>query len=173
VKKSGHAADPWPLVMRSVLVPAALIDEPLLGRCTWEQLQLCHQSEPLNERATITVSTDCAPGAKFRVGHAALTMAEYFRDDEQRHVLLLVDNIFRFIQAGMEVSGLMGQMPSRLGYQPTMGTELARLKERIANKDTGAITSIQAVYVPADDFTDPAAMHTFSHLSASIVRSAE
>jgi len=111
------------------------------------------------------------PGARFRVGHAALTIAEYFRDDEHRDVLLLVDNIFRFIQAGMEVSGLMGQMPSRLGYQPTMGTELAQLEERIANTDTGAITSIQAVYVPADDFTDPAAVHTFSHLSASIVLS--
>ncbi len=111
------------------------------------------------------------PGARFRVGHVALTMAEYFRDDEHRDVLLLIDNIFRFIQAGMEVSGLMGQMPSRLGYQPTMGTELAGLEERIANTDTGAITSIQAVYVPADDFTDPAAVHTFSHLSASIVLS--
>jgi F-type H+-transporting ATPase subunit beta len=111
------------------------------------------------------------PGARFRVGHAALTMAEYFRDDEHRDVLLLVDNIFRFIQAGMEVSGLMGQMPSRLGYQPTMGTELSSLEERIANTDAGAITSIQAVYVPADDFTDPAAVHTFSHLSASIVLS--
>ena len=111
------------------------------------------------------------PGARFRVGHAALTMAEYFRDDEHRDVLLLVDNIFRFIQAGMEISGLMGQMPSRLGYQPTMGTELSGLEERIANTDSGAITSIQAVYVPADDFTDPAAVHTFSHLSASIVLS--
>jgi F-type H+-transporting ATPase subunit beta len=111
------------------------------------------------------------PGSRFRVGHTALTMAEYFRDDEHRDVLLLIDNIFRFIQAGMEVSGLMGQMPSRLGYQPTMGTELSGLEERIANTDTGAITSIQAVYVPADDFTDPAAVHTFSHLSASIVLS--
>ncbi|AGF77552.1 ATP synthase, F1 beta subunit [Desulfocapsa sulfexigens DSM 10523] len=111
------------------------------------------------------------PGSRFRVGHAALTMAEYFRDDEHRDVLLLIDNIFRFIQAGSEVSGLMGQMPSRLGYQPTMGTELSSLEERIANTDTGAITSIQAVYVPADDFTDPAAVHTFSHLSASIVLS--
>lgn len=111
------------------------------------------------------------PGARFRVGHAALTMAEYFRDDEHRDVLLLVDNIFRFIQAGAEISSMMGQMPSRLGYQPTMGTELSQLEERIANTDTGAITSIQAVYVPADDFTDPAAVHTFSHLSASIVLS--
>jgi F-type H+-transporting ATPase subunit beta len=111
------------------------------------------------------------PGARFRVGHAALTMAEYFRDDEHRDVLLLIDNIFRFIQAGMEVSGLLGQMPSRLGYQPTMATELAGLEERIANTAAGAITSIQAVYVPADDLTDPAAVHTFSHLSASIVLS--
>lgn len=111
------------------------------------------------------------PGSRFRVGHAALTMAEYFRDDEQRDVLLLIDNIFRFIQAGMEVSGLMGQMPSRLGYQPTLETELSKLEERIANTNSGAITSIQAVYVPADDLTDPAAVHTFSHLSASIVLS--
>ena len=111
------------------------------------------------------------PGSRFRVGNAALTMAEYFRDNEHRDVLLLIDNIFRFIQAGSEVSGLMGQMPSRLGYQPTMGTELSGLEERIANTATGAITSIQAVYVPADDFTDPAAVHTFSHLSASIVLS--
>ena len=111
------------------------------------------------------------PGSRFRVGHAALTMAEYFRDEEHRDVLLLIDNIFRFIQAGAEVYGLMGQMPSRLGYQPTMGTELAQLEERIANTESGAITSIQAVYVPADDFTDPAAVHTFSHLSASIVLS--
>jgi len=111
------------------------------------------------------------PGARFRVGHAALTMAEYFRDDEHRDVLLLIDNIFRFIQAGMEVSGLMGQMPSRLGYQPTLETELSKLEERIANTDAGAITSIQAVYVPADDLTDPAAVHVFSHLSGSIVLS--
>ncbi|CAM5183680.1 ATP synthase subunit beta OS=Castellaniella sp OX=1955812 GN=atpD PE=3 SV=1 [Castellaniella denitrificans] len=111
------------------------------------------------------------PGARLRVGHAALTMAEYFRDDEHRDVLLLIDNIFRFIQAGMEVSGMLGQMPSRLGYQPTLGTDLSQLEERIANTDNGAITSIQAVYVPADDFTDPAAVHTFSHLSASIVLS--
>jgi F-type H+-transporting ATPase subunit beta len=111
------------------------------------------------------------PGARFRVGQVAMTMAEYFRDDEHRDVLLLIDNIFRFIQAGSEVSGLIGQMPSRLGYQPTMGTELSGLEERIANTDAGAITSIQAVYVPADDFTDPAAVHTFSHLSASVVLS--
>ena len=111
------------------------------------------------------------PGARFRVGHAALTMAEYFRDEQHKDVLLLIDNVFRFIQAGMEVSGLMGQMPSRLGYQPTLGTELSKLEERIANTDTGAITSIQAVYVPADDLTDPSAVHTFSHLSASIVLS--
>jgi F-type H+-transporting ATPase subunit beta len=111
------------------------------------------------------------PGSRFRVGHVALTMAEYFRDDEHRDVLLLIDNIFRFIQAGMEVSGLLGRMPSRLGYQPTMGTELSGLEERIANTHAGAITSIQAVYVPADDLTDPAAVHVFSHLSASIVLS--
>jgi len=111
------------------------------------------------------------PGSRFRVGHAALTMAEYFRDDERQDVLLLIDNIFRFIQSGQEVSGLMGQLPSRLGYQPTLATELAALEERICNTTMGAITSIQAVYVPADDFTDPSAVHTFGHLSASIVLS--
>jgi F-type H+-transporting ATPase subunit beta len=111
------------------------------------------------------------PGARFRVGHAALSMAEYFRDDARQDILLLVDNIFRFIQAGMEVSGLMGRVPSRLGYQPTLGTELAELEERICNTASAAITSVQAVYVPADDFTDPAAVHTFGHLSSSIVLS--
>jgi F-type H+-transporting ATPase subunit beta len=111
------------------------------------------------------------PGCRFRVGHTALTMAEYFRDDEHRDVLFLVDNIFRFIQAGMEVSGLLGQMPSRLGYQPTMATELSALEERVSNTTAGAITSIQAVYVPADDLSDPAAVHVFAHLSASIVLS--
>ncbi|NEQ08173.1 MAG: F0F1 ATP synthase subunit beta [Moorea sp. SIO4E2] len=111
-----------------------------------------------------------SPGVRFRVGHAALTMAEYFRDNN-KNVLLMIDNIFRFIQAGSEVSGLMGQLPSRVGYQPTLATELAELEERICNTKRGSITSVQAVYVPADDFTDPAAVHTFSHLSASIVLS--
>ncbi|MFC1895458.1 F0F1 ATP synthase subunit beta [Thermodesulfobacteriota bacterium] len=111
------------------------------------------------------------PGARFRVGHTALTMAEYFRDDLGQDVLLLIDNIFRFIQAGMELSGLMGRLPSRLGYQPTMSTELAEIEERISSSKKASITSIQAVYIPADDLTDPAATHTFSHLSASIVLS--
>ncbi|MCJ7712480.1 MAG: F0F1 ATP synthase subunit beta [Chloroflexi bacterium] len=111
------------------------------------------------------------PGARLRVGHVALTIAEYFRDERRRDVLLLIDNIFRFVQAGSEVSGLMGQIPSRLGYQPTLATELAELEERICSTPSGAITSIQAVYVPADDFTDPAAVHTFGHLSATIVLS--
>ena len=112
-----------------------------------------------------------SPGARFRTGHAALTMAEYFRDDAHQDVLLLIDNIFRFIQAGSEVSGLMGQLPSRLGYQPTLATELADLEERICSTPSAGITSVQAVYVPADDFSDPSAVHTFSHLSASIVLS--
>ncbi len=112
-----------------------------------------------------------SPGVRFRVGHAAMTIAEYFRDDARRDVLLLIDNIFRFVQAGSEVSGLLGRIPSRVGYQPTLGTELAALEERIASTASGAITSVQAVYVPADDFTDPAATHTFAHLSASITLS--
>ena len=111
------------------------------------------------------------PGARFRVGHTALTIAEYFRDDLGQDVLLLIDNIFRFIQAGSELSGLLGRLPSRMGYQPTMATELAELEERISSTRNAAITSIQAVYVPADDLTDPSAVHTFSHLSASIVLS--
>ncbi len=111
------------------------------------------------------------PGARYLVGHSALTMAEYFRDDARQDVLLLIDNIFRFVQAGSEVSGLLGKMPSRVGYQPTLSTEIAELQERISNTATGAITSIQAVYVPADDFTDPSATHTFAHLSASIILS--
>jgi F-type H+-transporting ATPase subunit beta len=111
------------------------------------------------------------PGARFRVGHAALTVAEYFRDVAKRDVLLLVDNVFRFVQSGMEVSGLLGQVPSRVGYQPTLATELAALEERISSTQHSSITSVQAVYVPADDLTDPSATHIFAHLSASVVLS--
>ena len=136
-----------------------------------ELYQEMKEAGVLKDMVMVFAQMNEQPGARFRVAHAALTMAEYFRDDEQKDVLLLIDNIFRFIQAGMEVSGLMGQMPSRLGYQPTLETELSKLQERIANTSAGAITSIQAVYVPADDLTDPAAVHTFAHLSASIVLS--
>ena len=129
------------------------------------------RSGVLGNMAMVFGQMNEAPGCRFLVGHTALTMAEYFRDVEKVDVLLLIDNIFRFIQAGSEVAGLMGLMPSRMGYQPTLATELSSLEERIASTDTGAITSIQAVYVPADDFTDPAAVHTFNHLSASIVLS--
>lgn len=111
------------------------------------------------------------PGARFRVGMTALTMAEYFREEKKKDVLMLIDNIFRFIQAGSEVSGLMGQIPSKVGYQPTLATEIAEMEERICSTDNGSITSVQAVYVPADDFTDPSAVHTFSHFSSSIVLS--
>ncbi|MGD2082022.1 MAG: F0F1 ATP synthase subunit beta [Chromatiales bacterium] len=111
------------------------------------------------------------PGARFRVGHAALTIAEHFRDRLHTDCLLLIDNIFRFVQSGTEVSGLMGRIPSRVGYQPTLATELAELEERIASSASGSITSVQAVYVPADDMTDPSATHTFAHLSASVVLS--
>ena len=129
------------------------------------------QSGVLDNMAMVFGQMNEAPGCRFLVGHTALTMAEYFRDDTKTDVLLLIDNIFRFIQAGSEVAGLMGLMPSRLGYQPTLATELSSLEERITSTDNGSITSIQAVYVPADDFTDPAAVHTFKHLSASIVLS--
>ena len=112
-----------------------------------------------------------SPAVRFRTGHAAMTMAEYLRDERHMDVLVLIDNIFRFIQAGAEVSGLLGNIPSRVGYQPTLASELAELQERISSTASGSITSIQAVYVPADDFTDPAATHTFAHLSSSIVLS--
>jgi len=129
------------------------------------------EAEVLNKAVLVFGQMNEPPGVRFRVGHTALTVAEYFRDQSRQDVLLLIDNIFRFIQAGAEVSGLMGQIPSRVGYQPTLATELAELEERICSSPSGSITSIQAVYVPADDFTDPAASHTFGHLSASIVLS--
>jgi F-type H+/Na+-transporting ATPase subunit beta len=114
---------------------------------------------------------DEPPGARLRVGHTGLTIAEFFRDVAHQDVLLLIDNIFRFAQAGMEVSGLLGRLPSRLGYQPTLASELSELEERISSTRSASITSVQAVYVPADDFTDPAVTHTFTHLSASVVLS--
>jgi F-type H+-transporting ATPase subunit beta len=110
-------------------------------------------------------------GVRFRVAHAALTMAEYFRDDLKQDVLLMIDNIFRFVQAGSEVAGSMGRIPSRVGYQSSLNQDIAALQERIASSPNAAITSIQAVYVPADDFTDPSAAATFTHLSATVVLS--
>ncbi len=110
-------------------------------------------------------------GVRFRVAQAALTIAEYFRDDLKQDVLLMIDNIFRFVQAGSEVAGLMGRIPSRVGYQSSLGQDLAALQERIASTPAASITSIQAVYVPADDFTDPSAAETFAHLSATVVLS--
>merc|ERR1712207_80611 len=111
------------------------------------------------------------PGARMRVGLTALTMAEYFRDVDRQDVLLFVDNIFRFVQAGSEVSALLGRMPSAVGYQPTLATEMGVLQERITSTNEGSITSIQAVYVPADDLTDPAPATTFAHLDATTVLS--
>ena len=128
-------------------------------------------SNVLDKAVLVFGQMDEQPGARLRVGHSALTMAEWFRDERNQDVLLLVDNIFRFVQAGAEVSALLGQVPSRLGYQPDLETTLAELEERIASTDAGAITSVQAVYVPADDLTDPAAVHVFGHLSASVVLS--
>jgi F-type H+/Na+-transporting ATPase subunit beta len=111
------------------------------------------------------------PGARWRVGHSALTIAEYFRDELHRNVLLLMDNVFRFVQAGSEVSGLLGRLASRVGYQPTLATEVAALQERIASVGSAAVTAIEAVYVPADDFTDPAVTTIASHLDSVIVLS--
>jgi|TARA_B110000977_G_scaffold170744_1_gene221725 F-type H+-transporting ATPase subunit beta len=111
------------------------------------------------------------PGARMRIGLTALTMAEYFRDINKQDVLLFIDNIFRFVQAGSEVSALLGRMPSAVGYQPTLSTEMGGLQERITSTTRGSITSIQAVYVPADDLTDPAPATTFAHLDATTVLS--
>src|SRR4029078_10311167 len=111
------------------------------------------------------------PGARFRVALTGLTMAEYFRDQEKKNVLLFIDNIFRLVQAGSEVSAILGRMPSAVGYQPTLASEMGAFQERITSTINGSITSIQAVYVPADDITDPAPATTFLHLDASTVLS--
>ena len=111
------------------------------------------------------------PGARARVGLTALTVAEYFRDEEGKDVLLFIDNIFRFMQANSEVSALLGRMPSAVGYQPTLGTDMGELQERITTTKKGSITSVQAIYVPADDLTDPAPATTFAHLDATTVLS--
>src|SRR3989441_5683351 len=111
------------------------------------------------------------PGARARVGLSALTVAEYFRDDEGKDVILFIDNIFRFVQANSEVSALLGRMPSAVGYQPTLGTDIGELQERITTTKKGSITSVQAIYVPADDLTDPAPATTFAHLDATTVLS--
>lgn len=125
----------------------------------------------LDRTAMVFGQMDAPPGTRLRVPHAALTIAEHFRDDEKTDVLLLIDNIFRFVQAGMETSSLIGRVPSRVGYQPTLATELAEIEERIASTTAGAITSIQAVYVPADDLNDPGAAAVMEHLDARVILS--
>ncbi|CAK0753304.1 ATP synthase F1 complex subunit beta [uncultured Gammaproteobacteria bacterium] len=136
-----------------------------------ELLQELNSSGVIKRTALIFGQMNEPPGARWRVGLSGLTVAEYFRDERHQDVLLLMDNVFRFVQAGTEVSGLLGRLPSRVGYQPTLATEIAALQERIASVGDAAITSIQAVYVPADDYTDPAVAETFSHLDSSIVLS--
>ena len=136
-----------------------------------EMYRAMEESGVLAKAVLIYGQMDEPPGARFSVGHAALSVAEYFRDVSKHDVLLLIDNVFRFVQSGTEVSGLMGRIPSRVGYQPTLASELAELEERIASSASATITSVQAVYVPADDLTDPAAVHIFAHLSASVVLS--
>jgi F-type H+-transporting ATPase subunit beta len=138
------------------------------GQELWEEMA----SSGVRDRSVLVFGQmNEPPGARFRVGLTALTMAEHFRDELQQDVLLFVDNVFRFVQAGMEMSGLLGRMPSRVGYQPTLANEIGDLQERICSTTAGAITSVQAVYVPADDFTDPACAHIFPHLDSSIVLS--
>ncbi|MBH37539.1 F0F1 ATP synthase subunit beta [bacterium] len=138
------------------------------GNDLWLEMK---ESGVLDKTSLVYGQMNEPPGARFRVGLTGLTQAEYFRDQEGKDVLLFVDNIFRFVQAGAEVSALLGRMPSAVGYQPTLGTDLGDLQDRITSTTNGSITSVQAVYVPADDLTDPAPATTFSHLDATTVLS--
>jgi F-type H+-transporting ATPase subunit beta len=134
------------------------------GTDLWLEMQ---ESGVLEKAALVYGQMDEPPGVRLRVGLSALTMAEYFRDVQQKDVLLFIDNIFRFVQAGSEVSTLLGRMPSAVGYQPTLADEMGELQERITSTRGRSITSMQAVYVPADDYTDPAPFTTFTHLDAT------
>ncbi|SEW36651.1 F0F1 ATP synthase subunit beta [[Clostridium] fimetarium] len=138
------------------------------GNDLWTEMKA---SGVLEKTALVFGQMNEPPGARMRVALSGLTMAEYFRDEEHQDVLLFIDNIFRFIQAGSEVSALLGRMPSAVGYQPTLATEVGELEERIASTKNGSVTSVQAVYVPADDLTDPAPATTFAHLDATTVLS--
>ena len=138
------------------------------GNDLWTEMK---ESGVIEKTALVYGQMNEPPGARMRVGLSALTMAEYFRDTQGQDVLLFIDNIFRFIQAGSEVSALLGRMPSAVGYQPTLGTDVGALQERITSTQKGSITSVQAVYVPADDLTDPAPAATFAHLDATTVLS--
>ena len=138
------------------------------GNDLWTEMK---ESGVLEKTALVFGQMNEPPGARMRVAESGLTMAEYFRDEKHQDVLLFIDNIFRFTQAGSEVSALLGRMPSAVGYQPTLATEMGELQERIASTKSGSVTSVQAVYVPADDLTDPAPATTFSHLDATTVLS--
>ncbi|MEF9945334.1 MAG: F0F1 ATP synthase subunit beta [Lachnospiraceae bacterium] len=138
------------------------------GNDLWTEMK---SSGVLEKTALVFGQMNEPPGARMRVAETGLTMAEYFRDEAHQNVLLFIDNIFRFVQAGSEVSALLGRMPSAVGYQPTLATEMGALQERIASTKNGSVTSVQAVYVPADDLTDPAPATTFSHLDATTVLS--
>ena len=138
------------------------------GNDLWTEMKA---SGVLDKTALVFGQMNEPPGARMRVAETGLTMAEYFRDKEHQNVLLFIDNIFRFVQAGSEVSALLGRMPSAVGYQPTLATEVGELQERIASTKEGSVTSVQAVYVPADDLTDPAPATTFAHLDATTVLS--
>ena len=138
------------------------------GNDLWTEMR---ESGVLKKTALVFGQRNEPPGARMRVAETGLTMAEYFRDEKQKDVLLFIDNIFRFTQAGSEVSALLGRMPSAVGYQPTLATEMGELQERIASTKNGSVTSVQAVYVPADDLTDPAPATTFAHLDATTVLS--
>jgi F-type H+-transporting ATPase subunit beta len=155
-------------IHKGVSVFAGIGERIREGHELWHELR---QAGVMDQAVLVFGEMDESPGVRFRIGHTALTYAEYLRDSMQKEVLLLIDNVFRFVQAGSEISSLLGRMPATVGYQPTLGTEVAELEDRIDSTDQGAITSVQAVYVPADDMTDPAVTTILGHLDTTVILS--
>jgi F-type H+-transporting ATPase subunit beta len=155
-------------IHKGVSVFAGIGERIREGHELWHELR---QAGVMDQAMLVFGEMDESPGVRFRIGHTALTYAEYLRDSMQKEVLLLIDNVFRFVQAGSEISSLLGRMPATVGYQPTLGTEVAELEDRIDSTEQGAITSVQAVYVPADDMTDPAVTTILGHLDTTIILS--
>ncbi len=155
-------------IHRGVSIFAGVGERIREGHELWSELQ---KADVMKQALLVFGEMDESPGVRFRIAHTALTYAEYLRDSMQKEVLLLMDNVFRFVQAGSEISSLLGRMPATVGYQPTLGTEVAEVEDRINSTDEGAITSVQAVYVPADDMTDPAVTTILGHLDTSVILS--
>jgi F-type H+-transporting ATPase subunit beta len=156
--------------LAGVAVFAGIGERSREGLELWQELQ---RREVMDRTALVFGQMKDPPGARFLIGFAALAIAEYFRDEQGRDVLFVVDNVYRYVQAGMEVSGLLGRMPSRVGYQPTLAADLAALEERITATQQGNMISLQAIYVPADDYSDPAITHAFAYLDSALVLSRE